>query len=259
MIKRREVLDHGYVELIDYMGSDMRILEAARVSTGSEANKGEAKNKGLIKYLIKNKHGTPLEKVVFEFKVHLPIFVMRHWVKHRVSSFNEMSARYSELPQEYFIPEEFRMQGTKNHQGSGEAIGTHMNNNLRQATDDKTKEVYELYQAMLEMGVTREQARTVLPVSMYTTIYWTVNLRSLMNFLNLRTHNHAQHEIRVYAEAIFDMLSELDDLKYTLPIIKAMQEVDWLLQDALNLDKTDNLEEIKKVLQYYIGDKNGKR
>ena len=251
----KNVLDHGYVELVDYMGSDIRILEAARVSTGSEVDKGEAKNKGLIKYLIKNKHGSPLEKVVFEFKIHMPIFVMRQWSRHRMSSFNEKSARYTKLSDEYYIPGEFRVQGVKNHQGSGEGIDKRLNTDLRSAVKDLTDVVYDQYENMLELGVTREQARANLPVSMYTTVFWTVNLRSLMNFLNLRMHDHAQQEIRVYADAISEILESMEELKYTMPVVRSTREVDWLLQEALNLDKSDDLNGVKEVLQSYISSK----
>ena len=202
-----KVLNQGFVELVKRDGDDMTVLQAARVSTGADADKGEVKNRKLINYLMKNYHHSPFEMIGFRFHIKLPIFVMRQLVRHRIASLNEMSGRYRELPTDFFVPLEWRRQSKKNKQGSDPEPY-----NLEQQKDffHKLFEVYALaednYHYLLERGVSRELARILLPVSTYTEIYWKINFRSLMNFIFLRNDSHAQYEIQVYGKAVYDIV-----------------------------------------------------
>lgn len=202
----RKLLDYGEVSLVDMMGDDIRVLQAARVSTGSEVTKGEDQDKKLIDYLMKNKHHTPFEKIVFEFYIKCPIFIARQWMRHRIGSYNEASARYKEFKFEAYIPEQFRKQSKTNHQGS--EIGDFDHDELRSIIADTYDEILDAYEELLLSGVAREIARLVLPMGIYTEFYWTVNFRSLMNFLNLRDHEHAQWEIQQYAKEIKKIITE---------------------------------------------------
>jgi len=200
------VLDSGFVKLVDFMGGDLRALSSARVTFGS-VSKGEEKDKMLLKYLIENAHHTPFEHCVFQFHIKCPIFVARQWMRHRMSSYNEVSARYTEVQDEFYIPAEFRVQDTHNKQGS--LAGKNLDNaKLLKIYEDSIKAAYDSYQKLLEAGVAREMARGILPVAQYTQFYWTINARSLMNFITLRADRHAQYEIRVYAEAIAKIFKE---------------------------------------------------
>lgn len=237
-----KVLNDGFVNLIDFMGSDQRVLQAARVSTGAES-KGEEKDRGLINYLMKNKHMTPFEKVVFEFHVRCPIFIARQWFRHRMGSFNEESARYKEFEWSTWEPENWRKQDIKNRQVSIEELDfndtisdiNHEVNNVL----NKSKETYE---ELLNLGVAREQARAIMPVGQYTEFYWTVNFRSLMNFLSLRNHEHAQPEIQAYAQAIEKVVSSLQELTYSWGVFTKMRRLDHIVLEAVNKYKTlDNL------------------
>jgi len=194
-----KILDYGFLRLVDSMGDDVSIVQAARVSFG-QGSKGEKMDKKLIDYLIANKHETPFEQVLFKFHVKCPIFVARQWFRHRWSSFNEISGRYTEMTDEIFIPDKFRMQKSKNYvyQDLPDEANKKLQTKLKKFYDD----VYELYESLLEEGVAKEHARMVLPLALYTQFYWSVNARSLMNFLALRLDIHAQKEIRLYAEAI---------------------------------------------------------
>lgn len=237
-----KVLNDGFIELVDYMGSDQRILQAARVSTGAES-KGEKRDRGLINYLLKNKHMTPFEKVVFEFHIRAPIFVARQWMRHRTGSFNEESARYKEFQWSCFEPESWRHQGKKNHQASSdESFNSEEEETFFAALDNSYRNSKDIYESYLESDVVREQARTVMPVGQYTEFYWTVNFRSLMNFLTLRNHGHAQPEIQMYAEKIENMINRISELRYSMDIFKKMKKVDHLLLEAVNKYKSlDNL------------------
>ncbi len=203
-----KVLDHGFVRLVDFMGDDSRIVQAARVSTG-KGTKTEREDRGLIRYMMRLLHTTPFEKVRFEFHSKKPIFVARQWIRHRTGSFNELSARYSELPEEFYIPERFRLQGTSNMQGGDEHVSDEMNYLLRSALQTKCGDAFRFYHEMLEKGVSKELARLVLPVNTYTEWYWTIDLHNLFHFLVLRMDAHAQWETRQYALAIAEMVKEI--------------------------------------------------
>ena len=246
-----EVLDHGFVELVDFMGDDYRILQSARVSTGGAAQKGDKQDRGLIRYLYSNKHLSPFEQVVFTFHVKMPIMVARQWMRHRTFSYNEYSLRYSEAIKEYYIPENFRIQGDKNHQGSGESVDETNNFIFKDAYIDGVENSLNLYEGYIEDGVARELARNVLPVSLYTEVYMTVNLRNLLHFLELRMHEHSQMEIRVYAEAILQILRGIDELKWTIEIFMETCVANYVYLSAINLArKTKNgMKSLQKHLE----------
>ncbi len=200
------VLDKGFIRLVDFMGGDNRVVSSARVSFGA-VSKGEEQDKRLIKYLLEHAHHTPFEHCYFQFHICCPIFVARQWMRHRWGSYNEVSARYTQVKDEFYIPSQFRGQDTKNKQGS---VPT---SSLDQAAliklyEDSVEASYAAYNKLIEAGVAREMARGVLPVCQYTQFYWSVNARSLLNFLSLRTDKHAQWEIRVYADAIAKIFQE---------------------------------------------------
>lgn len=204
-----KVLDHGYVRFVDSMGTDARILEAARISYKSEG-KGTEADKKLLRYLLTNKHTSPFEMCKITFNIKLPIFVMRQFVRHRMQNLNEVSARYTQLPNEFYIPTEWRRQDTKNKQGSvteedwnplffeESSSGITVSNLL----ETQSKYVYYLYEQMLEKGIAREMARMILPVNIYTEIYSCWDLSNLLKFFALRDDTHAQAEIQDYAVAM---------------------------------------------------------
>jgi thymidylate synthase (FAD) len=233
-VNKINVLDHGFVELVDFMGDDYRILQSARVSTGGVAQKGDKEDRGLIRYLYLNKHLSPFEQVVFTFHVKMPILVARQWMRHRTFSYNEYSLRYSEAIKDYYIPADFRIQGVKNHQGSGDVFDEDNNLMFKDIYEETIEQCESAYDGFIEEEVAREIARGVLPVAQYTEMYMTVNLRNLLHFLNLRLHEHAQYEIRVYAEAILQMLKSIEQLKWTIEIFEEMNQFDYTLLSMLD-------------------------
>jgi thymidylate synthase (FAD) len=205
------ILDRGQVRLIDAMGNDLSVVRAARVSTGSrpeDASKGEERDAKLIRYLLKHDHGTPFEHNAFTFYVKAPVFVERQWLRHRIGSFNEISGRYTEYEPEFYVPAQARAQARRNKQGSVPAADGQLDGVLDAAVRSTIDHAFGRYQELLEQGVARELARIVLPMNLYTEWYWTVNARSLMNFLALRTQEDAQLEIREYARAVETIWSE---------------------------------------------------
>lgn len=200
------VLDHGYVRYVEHLGTDQRIVEAARVSYGAPS-KGEEADKKLLGYLYKNRHTSPFEQCSITFNIKMPIFVMRQFVRHRTFRLNEVSARYTELPDEFYLPEEWRGQDMKNKQGS---VKWDQNQQICSIMADYAYGVaYDEYQKLIAEGVARELARIVLPVAIYTEIYVNCDLHNLMHFLRLRLDPHAQLEIRVFAEAMKSIATEL--------------------------------------------------
>jgi thymidylate synthase (FAD) len=206
----------GFVELIDMMGDDLRVCQAARVSTGSLASKGPEKDKKLINYLMKNRHETPFEKIVLEFHVKCPIFVMRQWIRHRIGSFNETSGRYKEFVWQTFMPEEWRKQDPKNRQmSSEEKFEPETIECIDRIVTEQMDNSRLLYERLLQLGVARELARIVMPLAIYTEFFWTVNFRSLMNFFALRDHPHAQLEIQEYARTIKKIIKDTSEIPFT--------------------------------------------
>ncbi len=209
------VLDHGFVRVVDYMGDDAAVVQAARVSYG-KGTKKISEDKGLINYLIRHRHSTPFEMCEIKFHVKLPVFVARQWVRHRTANINEYSARYSILDKEFYIPapEHLATQSTNNRQGRGQALqgdyAEHVRNLLRQDAE----QTYEHYEYLLNEdekdptrpGLARELARINLPVNFYTQWYWKIDLHNFMHFLSLRADPHAQYEIRAYADVMIEIL-----------------------------------------------------
>ncbi len=197
-----QVLDHGFVRLVDFMGGDQAVVQAARVSTG-QGSKGEERDRQLIDYLLRHRHETPFEHAVFKFHVRCPIFVARQWFRHRIASYNEISGRYTTLKYEFYVPAKLRRQISRDYKYEElpEDVSADLIEKVAQAYDAN----YRLYNELLEAGVARELARIVLPLALYTEFYWTINARALMNFLSLRAEAHAQFEIRQYAEAIMEI------------------------------------------------------
>ncbi len=193
------VLDKGLIRLVDFIGGDNAVVQSARVSFG-KGSKGEEKDKLLIDYLMQHGHHTPFEHSVFKFHVKCPIFVARQWFRHRWSSYNEISGRYTEMKYEFYRPAAWRTQKDKDYRYSDIEDGSAAE--FSGKLDEIYEKVYSLYKEFIERGVAKELARIILPLSLYTQFYWTVNTRSLINFLKLRTDAHAQHEIRIYAEKI---------------------------------------------------------
>lgn len=204
------VLDHGFVRLVDSMGSDLSVARAARVSYNEEwrAGEDEGSDARLIKYLKKNKHHTPFEAVMFTFEVKAPIFVFRQWHRHRTWAYNELSARYRELPEEVYMPD-FRAQSKVNKQGSDGYIDEAEADLLREHFRLQYNAAFKAYKHALNKGVAKEIARSVLPVATYSHMFGTVSLLNLMRFLSLRDHSHAQYEIRVYAEAMRELAKKV--------------------------------------------------
>lgn len=206
-MKKVEVLDYGFVRLVDHMGSDLSIVRAARVSYDAAWRVGEdhSSDRRLIRYLWKHSHTTPFEAVTFTFEIKAPIFVFRQWHRHRVWSYNELSARYRELPEEVYMPD-FRAQSKDNKQGSDGKIDEAEAETLRAAYQNSYQAAFAVYRAALNRGVAREIARSVLPVATYSHMFCTVNLLNLFRFLTLRCDSHAQYEIRVYADAMRELV-----------------------------------------------------
>jgi thymidylate synthase (FAD) len=197
---KRPVLSHGYVVLVDYMGGDAAIVQAARVSYGA-GTKSVRDDRGLIRYLLRHRHTTPFEMVELKFLIRLPVYVARQMIRHRTASTNEYSARYSIVPDEFDRPElaDVRRQSTRNRQGRGDPLPAGVSEKFLADLDRVTKDAYRSYQEALEAGVARETARVILPLAHYTEWYWKLDLHNLFHFLSLRLDPHAQEEIRRYA------------------------------------------------------------
>ena len=231
--KTIKVLDHGYVRLVDFMGSDERIVEAARISYNSPS-KGEAQDKKLLRYLYKNSHTSPFEQVKIALNIKMPIFIMRQYVRHRMQNLNEVSARYTQLPNEFYIPSNWRRQDLKNKQGSviGEDFNPDVNVIVIEGCSEKTIPAtkaltdhcyrsYDLYEEMIKSGIAREMARMVLPVNIYTEIYTTWDLKNLLHFIALRDDSHAQAEIQEYGKAIKEICNDI--FPWTMEVYEEIQ------------------------------------
>lgn len=194
----------GFVILDSSMADDLSVVNSARVSFAKRSETLDQAAIGLINFLMRERHGTPFEHNSFRFHIKCPIFVAREWFRHRIGSFNEFSARYSEVPNEFFSPllEDVRKQTGKPGSYTFEKMNLSDAEKAKKIIEENNTSAYESYLELLEMGVAKELARSVLPVSMYTQFYWTVNARALMNFLSLRTAESAQVDIRKYAKDV---------------------------------------------------------
>ena len=210
------VLDHGFVRLDAAMADDLSVANAARVSFARRKEEMDDSDHGLIRFLLRERHGTPFEHNSFRFHVRAPLFVAREWFRHRVGSFNEFSMRYARATDDFYVPEpeDVRTQVGKPGSYSFEPVDPQ----LAEATREELRAVYDAayatYERLVERGVARELARLVMPVAAYTEFYWTINARSLMNFVSLRAAETAQREIRRYAEACERFLEEKMPVTY---------------------------------------------
>lgn len=210
MIKQKFTLgdEIGYIKLLDYLGSDERVVLAARVSF-DKGLKDPEKDESLINYLLKHGHLTPLEHCTFTFEVKAPLVVARQWMRHRTMKYNELSRRFTSTNREYYIPKKLRIQDSVNKQSSIEVESYDNENDLLSIFSDVVDFCEDKYKILLEAGVARELARFVLPTMLYTKFIVTVDLRNLLHFLKLRLAEDTQYELRVYAEAILDMISDI--------------------------------------------------
>jgi len=214
--KEFPVLDHGFVRLVDYMGSDAAIVQAARVSYG-EGTKKVSEDRALIRYLMRQGHTSPFEMVEFKFHVKLPIFVARQWIRHRTANVNEYSGRYSVMKPEFYLPEakDVRFQSTVNKQGRAEEeVPDELKQRFIEFLQKTHAASYEEYERLIEAGLARELARIGLPLSLYTEWYWKIDLHNLFHFLRLRLDPHAQLEIRQYANIMADMVKIVCPMAY---------------------------------------------
>ena len=213
LYKAIPVLDHGFVRVVDYMGDDAAICQAARVSYG-KGTKSVQNDEGLIRYLMRHWHSTPFEMCEVKLHVKLPVFVARQWIRHRTANVNEYSARYSILDREFYIPapEHIAAQSVVNNQGRGAALTGEEAARVLDILKTDSERSYDNYQAMIsddgQQGLARELARMNLPANIYTQWYWKVDLHNLLHFLRLRADAHAQYEIRVYADAICSVVAD---------------------------------------------------
>lgn len=210
------VLDQGFVRLVDYMGNDAAIVQAARVSYGAGTRKA-TEDAALIRYLLRHRHTSPFEMVEVKLHVKAPIFVARQWLRHRTASVNELSARYSILPDDLYLPDdtEISFQSADNKQGrSAREVDSATRERVRELLLAGQQSAYASYQELLDAGIARELARIALPVSVYTEWYWKLNLHNLFHFLELRLDAHAQYEIRRYASAIALIVERVAPIAY---------------------------------------------
>lgn len=223
--KEIKCLDHGFVRLVDVMGDDEAIVQAARVSYG-KGTKSVTEDRGLIRYLMRHKHTSPFEMVEFKFHIKLPIFIARQWIRHRTANVNEYSGRYSEMKDEFYIPEQSQMrtQSLVNKQGRGDDnLPDESITSILALLNESNSRLFNEYTEMLDMGLAREIARINLPLSNYTEWYWKIDLHNLFHFLRLRIDPHAQYEIRVYGEAMAE-------------IVKAIVPMAWSAFEDYNLN-----------------------
>jgi thymidylate synthase (FAD) len=204
------VLDHGFVRLDAAMADDLSVVNSARVSFGRRKTEMDDADAGLIRFLMRDRHGTPFEHNSFRFHVRCPIFVAREWFRHRIGSFNEFSMRYARATDDFYVPEadDVRSQVGKPGAYRFEPVDPDLADAAREEIQAVYETAYSTYESLVERGVARELARSVLPVGSYTEFFWTVNARALMNFVSLRNAETAQREIRRYAEAVERFLGE---------------------------------------------------
>jgi len=256
-----KVLDHGHVELVDVMGGDAEIVAAARVSISGEGVRPVSEDRALIRYLLRHRHTTPFEMVVFKFRVKAPIFVFRQWHRHRMASINEMSARYSEMPEQFYVPqhEHVAFQATQNKQGRAETVPYALAGHFQDAVCRGAAAAFHDYHTFIGRaeaadianhdcfdgddaatlkgggGIARELARINLPLGTYSEMIWKIDLHNLLHFLRLRLDEHAQYEIRAYAEVIAEMVQKYCPLAYEAFVDYQLQAVTLSLHEQLAL------------------------
>ncbi|MDR1031627.1 MAG: FAD-dependent thymidylate synthase [Holosporales bacterium] len=209
------VLDHGFIRVIDYMGDDTSIVQAARVSYG-KGTKQSKQDAGLIDYLMRNDHTSPFEMCEIKLHIKMPLFVARQWLRHRTASVNEYSARYSVLNDDFYVPDTSRIcaQSQSNKQTSGEALPLDVTKQIIDTIKSVSRLAHDKYKELIDIGLVREVARSIIPLNTYTEMYWKIDLHNLLRFVRLRNSPHAQYEIRVYAEKIQELLKAWVPLVY---------------------------------------------
>jgi len=268
-------LDHGFVQLIDHMGDDSAIVDAARTSISGEKVKATSEDRGLIRYLLRNRHTTPFEMVVFKFLCKMPIFVARQWVRHRMASINEMSGRYGVLPEEFYVPalEDIQFQAKTNKQGRSEVIPEPVAEKVQTAMRQDSERSFRRYKQFLAQddpdqamfggglglvevaelnqggGVARELARINLPLSTYTQWVWKIDLHNLLHFLGLRLDKHAQKEIRVFGEAIASIVKEVVPITWEAFEDYRLNSVTFSGPEMALLKKLFSSPEMRKVME----------
>ena len=269
LYKPYQVLDHGFIRVIDYMGDDSSIVQAARVSYG-KGTKHSNKDQGLINYLMRNQHSTPFEMCEIKLHVKLPIFIARQWVRHRTANINEYSARYSILDKEFYVPDlkNIASQSTENNQGrNDEAIPIEIAKKIQDFLKEEASSCYKNYDGLLqEHNLAREIARMTLSANFYTQWYWKIDLHNLLHFVKLRNDKHAQYEIREYAAQILKIIEKWVPMTYNAfmeysmcsvkisrsgislirDVIKNKQEIDYK-EYGLNTREWNELQEIFEI------------
>lgn len=211
--KEFPVLDHGFVRVIDYMGDDTSIVQAARVSYGAGTKKSRSDER-LIRYLMQHNHSTPFEMCEIKLHIKLPIFVARQWIRHRTANVNEYSMRYSKILEETYIPDQFHLQGQQNKQLGDTEVDGDLNGYAKHIMHDNMSRCAKDYRKLIEKGVAREEARIIMNVGCYTEWYWKIDLHNLLRFLQLRCGAGAQREIREYANVISDIVKLWTPITY---------------------------------------------
>lgn len=250
-IKEEKVHEHGFVRLVEVMGSDNSIEDAARVSYGSGTRK-TSETRGLLRYLMRHHHTTPFEMAVVRFHIKLPIFVMRQHIRHRTASVNEYSGRYSEMSNEFYVPDfdHIAPQSTTNKQGRSGKMEDHVKHGVQQLMTRNNREVFEQYKHLLDektYGLSRELARTILPVSNYTECYWQINLHNFFHYLKLRTDSHAQQEIQDFANAMYRLAKPHFPLSF-----EAWEDYSRDSKVLSKMEQTLLIELIKPVSEIYV-------
>ncbi len=260
-----KVLDKGFVRLVDYLGGDQRIVQAARVSYG-EGTKSYRKDKALIDYLLRNEHTSPFEQVILTYHAKMPIFVARQWVRHRTARLNEISGRYSVLGDEFYVPdrEHIALQSEDNKQGrQDEPLPEEQAREIQGKLANEQKRSYQAYEELLDTGLARELARINLPLSAYTEWYWQIDLHNLFHFLGLRMDKHAQYEIRAYADKMFDIAKAVAPMaceafeEHILGAMQLSKTEGGLVTSLIGVPDLNNPEIIKRFEEAGFA-KNGK-
>jgi len=254
--KEIKCLDKGFVRLVDFLGTDSSIVQAARVSYG-KGTKQKSEDRGLIRYLVSKRHTSPLEMVEFKFHCKMPIVVARQWVRHRTASLNEYSGRYSEMPNECYVPEldRLQVQSNTNKQGSEQELVSNPEviQALMQAEQLSDFDKYDIY---LKTGLSREMSRINLPLSTYTQWYWKMDLHNLFHFLKLRLDEHAQYEIRVYAEAIYELIKPIVPISCAAFEDYVLNAVTFSRQEMITLKNI--IKEVKNIEMMGLNDREMK-
>ena len=205
-----KVLDHGFIRIIDRMGDDISIVQAARISYGKGAT-NSVRDRGLIRYLMKHKHTSPFEMCEIKLHIKMPLFVARQWVRHRTANINEYSARYSVLSTDYYVPSIERVgpQSADNHQGtSSEGMNDELKQQCIKLIHNESESAMSVYECLLNHGLSRELSRVIVPLNAYTEMYWKIDLHNLLHFIRLRIEEGAQYEIREYARALLEIVRQ---------------------------------------------------